>query len=149
MIKIYVDTNIFFNVWNKEIDPKTKKELWIGSKEILGKIENKEFEAITSITTLQEIVHVFKVRDRDYKEALDDIRKLNVRIYAPDSWVMIKALEYQMEYDLDPFDAIAFATADTLGIEIFVTRDRKLIKNIKAKMKGAEPEELLADADQS
>ncbi len=147
MIKIYVDTNIFFNVWNKEIDPKTKKELWKGSKEILTRIEKKEFEAVTSITTVMEIVHVFKVRDRDYKEALDDIRKLNVRIYAPDSWVMIKALEYQMEYDLDPYDAIAFATADTTGSEILVTRDGKLIRNIKNKMRGAEPEELLEEVD--
>ncbi len=147
MVKLYIDTNIFFNVWNKEIDPKTKKELWKGSKEILAKIENKEFEAVTSITTLMEIVHVFKVRDWDYKEALDDVRKLNVHIYAPDSWVMIKALEYQMDYDLDPYDAIAFATADTMGSEIFITRDGKLIRNIKSKMRGAEPEELLGEVD--
>jgi predicted nucleic acid-binding protein len=143
MIKIYVDTNIFFNVWNKEIDPNNKKELWKGSKELLARIEKKEFEAITSITTAMEIFHVFKVRGMDYREALDDLRKLNIRIYASESWVMIKALEYQMEYDLDPYDAIGFATADSLGSEIFVTRDKKLIKNIKTKMRGAEPEELL------
>ena len=79
----------------------------------------------------------------DYNEALDDLRQLNVRIYSPDSWVMIKALEYQMEYDLDPYDSIAFATADTIGCEILVTRDKKFIKNIKNKMHGVEPEKLL------
>ncbi|MCX9010431.1 MAG: type II toxin-antitoxin system VapC family toxin [Candidatus Methanoperedens sp.] len=143
MTKIYIDTNIFLNVWNKEIDPKNGKELWKGSKEILDKIENNDFEAITSITAVMEVVHIFKVRGMDYNEALDDLRQLNVRIYSPDSWVMIKALEYQMEYDLDPYDSIAFATADTIGCEILVTRDKKFIRNIKNKMRGAEPEELL------
>jgi len=143
MTKIYIDTNIFFNVWNEEIDPKSGKALWKGSKELLDKIEKKEFDAITSITTIMEIVHVFRVRGKDYNEAIDDIKKLNIKINAPDSWVMIKALEYQMEYELDPYDSIAFAIADTAECEIFVTRDGKIIKNIRSKMRGAEPEEIL------
>jgi hypothetical protein len=28
MIRVYIDTNVFLNVWNEEIDPKTKAELW-------------------------------------------------------------------------------------------------------------------------
>jgi predicted nucleic acid-binding protein len=143
MTKIYIDTNIFFNVWNEETDPKSGKELWRGSRDILEKIEKKEFEAITSITTIMEIVHVFRVRDKNYSEAIDDVKRLNVKINVPDSWVMIKALEYQMEYELDPYDSIAFAIAETAGCEIFVTRDKKIIKNIQTKMYGAKPEELL------
>jgi predicted nucleic acid-binding protein len=143
MTKIYIDTNIFFNVWNEEVDPKTGTELWRSSKNILEKTEQKEFDAITSITTIMEIVHVFRVRGKSYNEAIDDIKKLNVKINAPDSWVMIKALEYQMEYELDPYDSIAFAVAQTAGCQIFVTRDEKIIKNIKPKMHGAKPEELL------
>ncbi|HLB70216.1 MAG: type II toxin-antitoxin system VapC family toxin [Candidatus Methanoperedens sp.] len=142
MTKIYIDTNIFFNVWNEEIDPKSGKALWKGSKELLKKTEKKEFEAITSITTIMEIVHIFRVRGKDYNEAIDDIKKLNIKINVPDSWVMIKALEYQMEYELDPYDSIAFAIADTAECEIFVTRDGKIIKNIKTKMRGAEPEDI-------
>ncbi len=26
MTKIYIDTNIFFNVWNEEVDPKSGKD---------------------------------------------------------------------------------------------------------------------------
>ena len=48
-----------------------------------------------------------------------------------------------MEYELDPYDSIAFAIAETAGCKIFVTRDKKIIKNIKNKMFGAKPEELL------
>ncbi|MBC2699368.1 MAG: hypothetical protein HF976_07170 [ANME-2 cluster archaeon] len=48
-----------------------------------------------------------------------------------------------MEYELDPYDSIAFAIVETAGCEIFVTRNKKNIKNIKTKMYGAKPEELL------
>lgn len=85
MTKIYIDTNIFFNVWNKEIDPKSGKELWRSSRDLLEKIERNEFEAITSITTIMEIVHVFRVRGKDYNEAIEDVKRLNVSINAPDS----------------------------------------------------------------
>jgi len=74
-----------------------------------------------------EIVHVFRVRGKSYNEAIDDIKRLNAKIIAPDSWVMIKALEYQMEYELDPYDSIAFAVAQTAECQIFVTRDKKII----------------------
>lgn len=86
MTKIYIDTNIFFNVWNEETDPKSGKELWRSSRDIL---------------------------------------------------------ENQMEYELDPYDSIAFAIAQTAGCEIFITRDEKLIRNIRPKMRGAKPEEIL------
>jgi predicted nucleic acid-binding protein len=143
MTKIYIDTNIFFNVWNEEIDQKSGTELWKSSRDVLEKTEQKKFDAITSITTIMEIVHVFRVRGRNYNEAIDDIKRLNVKINVPDSWVMIKALEYQMEYELDLYDSIAFAVAQTAGCQILVTRDEKIIKNIKPKMRGAKPEELL------
>ena len=90
-----------------------------------------------------EIVHVFRVRCKDYNEAIEDVKRLNVKINAPDSWVMIKALEYQMEYELDPYDSIALAIAQAAGCKIFVTRDGKIIKNIRPKMRGAKPEEIL------
>jgi hypothetical protein len=44
MTKIYIDTNIFFNVWNEEIDPKSGKALWKGSKELLDKIKEYTIE---------------------------------------------------------------------------------------------------------
>lgn len=76
-----------------------------------------------------EILHVFRVRGKRYNEAIDDIKRLNVKINAPDSWVMIKALEYQMEYEFDPYDSIAFAVAQTAGCQIFCSR-RLIISSI-------------------
>lgn len=142
MIKAYVDTNIFLNVWNEEINPKSGKELWRGSKGFLNKIEKGEYEWITSITTLMEIVHVFKVGGKDYREGLKDLRKLGIRVIVPDSWTMIKAFEYEIEHDLDPYDSIAFAVAESAGSVIFVTRDGKLRRKIGRLMRALEPEEV-------
>jgi predicted nucleic acid-binding protein len=142
MIRAYVDTNVFLNVWNEEIDPKSGKELWKGSKDFLKRIESGEYEGITSITTLMEIVHVFKVRGKDYNEALKDLRKLGIRVLVPDSWTMIKAFEYEIERDLDPYDSIAFAIAESAGSEIFVTRDEKLRRKIGRLIRALEPEEV-------
>ena len=140
MIKAYVDTNIFLNVWNEEIDPKSGKELWRGSKEFLRRIEKGEYDGITSITTLMEIVHVFKVQEKDYNEALNDLKKLGIRVIVPDSWTMIKAFEYEIKHDLDPYDSIAFAIAESAGCVVFVTQDNKLRRNIGRLMNALEPE---------
>ena len=55
---------------------------------------------------------------------------------------MIKAFEYEIEHDLDPYDSIAFAVAESAGSEIFVTRDGKLRRNIGGLIRAEEPEEV-------
>ena len=64
MIRVYIDTNIFLNVWNREIDSKTKIELWKSSAQVLRLIEEKKIRGLTSLTTLMEIVHAFRRRRR-------------------------------------------------------------------------------------
>lgn len=94
------------------------------------------------LTTLMEIVHVFKVREKDYNEALRDLRKLGVRVLVPDSWTMIKSFEYEIKHDLDPYDSIAFAVAESAGSEILVSRDEKLRRKIRGLIRALEPEEV-------
>jgi predicted nucleic acid-binding protein len=142
MISIYVDTTVFLNVWNKEIDPKSGKELWKGSKACLSAIEQGQYVGVTSITTLMEIVHVFKISGKDYSEALKDLKKLGIHVLVPDSWTMMKAFEFEIECGLDPFDSIAFAVAESAQTEIFVTRDEKLRRNISGLMRALEPDEV-------
>ena len=48
----------------------------------------------------------------------------------------------EKEYDLDPYDSIAFAVAESAGSEIFVTRDGKLRRNIRGLIRAVEPEEV-------
>jgi predicted nucleic acid-binding protein len=105
-------------------------------------IEQGQYVGVTSITTLMEIVHVFKIAGKDYKEGLKDLKKLGIHILVPDSWTMMKAFEFEIEYELDPYDSIAFAVAESAQTEIFVTRDEKLRRNISGLMRALEPEEV-------
>ena len=41
MTKIYIDTNIFFNVWNEEVDPKMEKNSGKVLKKYLKKSKEK------------------------------------------------------------------------------------------------------------
>lgn len=91
------DTNIFLNVWNKEIDQKSGKELWKGPKAFLSAIEQGHYIGVTSITTLMEIVHVFKISGKDYEEGLKDLKKLGIHVLIPDSWTMMKSSEFDID----------------------------------------------------
>ena len=55
---------------------------------------------------------------------------------------MIKAFEYEIEHDSDPYDSIAFAVAESAGSEIFVTRGGKLRRNIRGLIRAVEPEKV-------
>ena len=97
MIRIYIDTNVFLNVWNKEIDPKTKAELWKGSAQVLQLIE--EEKGLTSLMTLMEIVHAFRKRKRNYEEAIRDLENLGINIFVPNSFTLLRAFELQRDYE--------------------------------------------------
>ena len=61
------------------------KELWKGSKAFLSAIEQGQYVGVTSITTLMELVHVFKIAGKEHEEGLRDLKKLGIHILVPDS----------------------------------------------------------------
>lgn len=79
MIRVYIDTNVFLNVWNKEIDTKTKAELWKSSAQVLQLVEEEKIRGITSLTTLMEVIHAFRRRKRNYEDAIGDCDYLITR----------------------------------------------------------------------
>lgn len=143
MIKVFIDTNIFLNVWNQETDPKTGVHIWEGSADVLRKIENKEILGVTSLSAIMKIAHFFKIRKKDFSLALQDINGLGIKILIPDSLIFVKAFEYQTELGLDPFDALAFSVAESSDCGFFITRDEKLIKCISKEIDALTPESFL------
>ena len=145
MIRIYIDTNVFLNVWNKEIDPKTKAELWKGSAQVLQLIEEEKVRGLTSLTTLMEIVHAFRRRKRNYEEAIKDLEDLGIVIFVPNSFTLLRAFELQQDYELDPYDSIALAVALESNCDYLVTRDEDFAKKASDLIKVCTPEEFLKD----
>lgn len=123
MIRVFIDTNIFLNVWIREVDPKTGKELWKSSARVLKLIEDEVIGGVTSLTTLMEIVHVFRIRQRDYAEAFEDLRNIGIEIFIPNTFTLLRAFEFQRNLSIDPFDSIALAAVES-GCDYLITRDK-------------------------
>lgn len=145
MIRIYIDTNVFLNVWNREIDPKTKTELWKGSAQVLQLIEEEKIKGITSLTTLMEIVHVFRRRKQNYNEAIKDLEDLGIEIFIPNSFTLLKAFEFQQDYEPDPYDSIALAVAIESNCDYLITRDEAFAKKANSLIKICTPEMFLEE----
>ncbi len=143
MSAIYIDSNIYLNLFFKEINPKNGLELWRGSKEIFDHILNKEVEAYSSLTVLMEILHAFRLKGVDAPSVIEECMSLGVHIIPPDNWVMIRALQYQIENMLDPYDAVGLSVAQECKCTFLVTRDNTFIKRISPIMSAGEPEILL------
>ncbi len=145
MIRAYIDTNVFLNVWNREIDPKTKTELWKSSAQVLQLVEEEKIRGITSLTTLMEVVHAFRRRKRNYDDAIGDLENLGVDIFVPNSFTLIRAFELQQDYGLDPYDSVALAVALESNCDYLITRDEDFAKKAGDLIKACTPEEFLKE----
>ncbi len=143
MIKIFIDTNIFINIWCKEVDNKTGKELWRGSLEVLELVEENKIVGVTGLTNLMEICHLFQIRNLNFDEALNDLENLGLDIFIPDTLTMINAFKIQKTYKIDPYDSIVLASAIESNCDYIITRDKTFIKKGKELIDLLTPEEFL------
>jgi predicted nucleic acid-binding protein len=143
MNSIYIDSNIYLNLFFREVDPKTGLELWRGSKPIFDHIIDKEVDAYSSLTAIMEIIHAFRLKGVEPDSVIEDCMCLGVHIVPPDSWVMIRALQFQIENKLDPYDAVALSVAVECKCNHLVTRDNTFIKRISDIIPAAEPESII------
>ncbi len=134
---------MFLNVWNKEIDPKTKEELWRGSAQVLQLVEDEKIEGLTSLIALMEIVHAFRKRRRNYKEAIKDLESMGMSIFVPNTFTLLRAFELQQDYGLDPYDSVALAVAVECNCNCLITRDKDFAKKAGNLIKACTPEEFL------
>jgi len=146
MSVIYIDSNIYLNLFFKEVNPKNGLELWRASKEIFDRVIEKEVEAYSSLTVLMEIIHAFRLKGVDTPSVIEDCMSLGVRFIPPDNWVMIRALQYQIENSLDPYDAVGLSVAQDCRCTFLVTRDKTFIKRIYPIMMAGEPEIFLENS---
>jgi len=95
-MNVLLDTNIFFNIWRKEVDD-NGKQLWKGSKDLIDKLLSGQLEGFISIITLMEIAVVLRKTggeagksekdiERELKKRLDEIQSIsNLNLLLPTS----------------------------------------------------------------
>jgi|Deesub1362A_J573_1020465.scaffolds.fasta_scaffold00266_59 predicted nucleic acid-binding protein len=144
---VYVDANIVLNLWRKETDPKTGRELWRSSGKLLEKIELGEFTGIMGITTVMEILHAVRVytknKNQEVKKAIESLRRYGIKFIIPTEVIMADAFVYFMERHFDPYDAVAISVAVHENAIAFASRDKSLGKKATDLINVKEPDELV------
>jgi predicted nucleic acid-binding protein len=129
--KVFLDTDVIISWLSKEVDPKTKFDLWKAPYGILKKIESGELTGLATIINLMEIIFVLRRKKKWGEEKIcnaigrfQDMNNLTISV--PGESDIISAYNLQNVFSLDPFNSIYFAifrkTADYL-----VSRDKLFI----------------------
>lgn len=140
--RYYVDTCIYLNLWQKEIDFKTGLKFWKIARDFLQKIENTHSIVLFSGFVLKEISHILGNRFNERKGIFSDPTKFE-RIFAdPRDYDFARMLEKEFKYEISFFDCIHIALAKKEKA-ILITRDEKLIRYGRKYCETHKPEELL------
>ena len=92
-----------------------------------------------------EIIHAFRLKGVGPASVVEDCMSLGVHIIPPDSWVMIRAMQYQIENKLDPYDAVGLSVAIECKCNYLITRDQTFMKRISTIMPAREPESIIEE----
>ncbi|MDI6859399.1 MAG: type II toxin-antitoxin system VapC family toxin [Methanocellales archaeon] len=121
-MRAYIDTNIF-------IYPMTKHPTFgLHCKNILADIRDGKLEAVTSVVSLAEVLHVVR-GEKDVATAVNAVRgilALPIEFVSVTMSTMLVATDRFKKHNLDSLDAIHLATALQKGVDIFISNDVKL-----------------------
>ena len=152
-MNVFLDTNIFFNIWRKEVNA-NGKQLWKGSKDLIDEIVSGELAGYISVITLMEIAVVIrktgadagkseKEIEKELKKRLNEIQSMpHLNLLLPTSIDFGIAWSYLYEKKLTPFDSLILSSASAMQIPI-ITRDGKFKKKSLNIVEFYQPEEFL------
>src|SRR3989344_737690 len=124
--RYYVDTCIYLNLWQKEIDPKTGLKLWKIAKDFLQKIEDSDAIILYSGFVLKEIYHILGSRFNNRKDIFMDQIKFKKVFANSEDYDYARKLEKEFNYEISFFDCIHITLAKRERV-ILITRDEKMI----------------------
>lgn len=130
-MKLFIDTNIFVSILNKEKNHQT-------SKNILKSIHEGKHTGITSTICIAEVLSGFYSRGEEEKgnRYLADVKSINnLKIVDMDLDIAKEAAKIRARYKLKLPDAMIIATCKACGC-ILVTKDVELtsIKDVQVMM---------------
>lgn len=152
MNDIIVDSNIFINVWNREIDPKTGEKLWEPSSRILAAAGTGAVRGHICLVNAIELVHharLFAGRkgldpEQTMRDALRRISENRFELLIPEPYMLSRSLSLVLSHHLDPYDSILLATAIGAKMDAIISRDKKLTAKASDLIPVLSPETFLA-----
>jgi predicted nucleic acid-binding protein len=135
------DTDVLIN-WLAEED-----DLWKAPMDLIKLHEEKEIDIFISLLSFLELRFVFRRKKKIEDDVIDDMiidMPSNFNISVPSSATLLKANELQSSHHFDPFDAILLALAETINIDVLVTRNKEFRELGQKYILIKDPEETLA-----
>lgn len=140
----YIDSNIYLNLWKKEVDPKTGLKFWKIARDFLQKIEINDNIVYYSGFILKELSYILS------KQKYEEKRKL---FYSTSNFVKevltnveyeeARRIEAQLKNEISFYDIIHLLISKKTN-SILITRDNKLLEvSNKLGLEAKKPEELL------
>ena len=139
----YIDTCIYLNLWQKEVDDNTGAMLWKFAKDFLEKAE-KESIVYYSGFILKELKFILTDEEFDKKKVLFESSPNFRRVFlSEEEFNLARKIEKESNYEISFYDITHMLLAKKTK-SLFITRDNKLI-NISKKydIVAKRPEELL------
>ena len=122
-------------------------DLWKAPTDLIALHEEKKIDIFVSLLSFLELRFVLRRKKKAEDDLIDDaiIDMSSIfNISVPSSVVLLMANELQASHHFDPFDAILLALAETINVNVLVTRDKEFREIAQEYIPIRSPEEALA-----
>ena len=135
------DTDVLINWLVKE------DCLWKAPLDLIVLHEEEKIDIFVSLLSFLELRFVLRRKKKIEDDVIDDAiidMSSTFNVSVPSSVVLLKANDLQSSHHLDPFDAILLALAETINVNVLVTRDKEFREIAREYIPIRDPEETLA-----
>lgn len=139
----YVDSCIYLNLWQKEVESFVKKPLWKIAKNFFEKIEKQNLTIYYSGFLLKELKFILTEEEFKKKKKLFESSPNFKRIFLSEKeFNLAQKIEKKLNYEISFYDILHMLLAKKTNY-ILITRDKKLLKYSKKYLiKLKKPEKL-------
>ena len=138
----YIDTCIYLNLWQREVDDITKALLWKFAKEFLEKAEEESIVYYSGFI-LKELKFILTDEEFDKKKVLFESSPNFRRVFlSEEEFNLARKIEKESNYEVSFYDIIHILLAKKTN-SVLVTRDKKLLEfSEKYSVVARKPEQL-------
>jgi predicted nucleic acid-binding protein len=139
----YVDTCIYLNLWQKEVEKKTGLKLWKLAQRFFEKAEERSFTIYYSGFVLKELNYILTKEEFHKKRIMfESSSNFSRLILSREEFEEARKIEKDIKFEISFFDVIHILLARKSN-SILITRDKRMVEVAKKfDVEGKKPEEL-------
>ncbi len=144
MKSYYVDSCIYLNLWQEEVDERTGVAYWKFAKEFFDRVEDENSVIYYSGFLLKELKYILTEDEfNNKKELFENTLSFKRIVLLRDEFQEARKIELEIEFEISFYDIIHMLLARKSN-SILVTRDNKLLEIAKRySVNAKKPEEVL------